>query len=129
MKLDSTVLIAVDFDGTLTTRPVMGDSKPVIDSNAFHWLKKMMLLDAEFILYTCREWESLEEAIEVCRSNGVVFDYINQGNGKRGDSRKVNADFYIDDRATLGKINWEMVYHHVENLIEERKEVQNGELL
>jgi hypothetical protein len=53
------------------------------------------------ILWTCRQGKPLEEAVEWCKTQGLVFDYINENPPDRiaiwGDCRKVYADIYIDD--------------------------------
>lgn len=52
------------------------------------------------ILWTCRNGEMLEAAVQACRAVGIVFDAVNENIRKyRGnDSRKVWADLYIDDK-------------------------------
>ena len=55
------------------------------------------------ILWTCRSGEQLEEALFFCMARGLVFDAVNENLPETieqcgGDSRKIFADLYIDDR-------------------------------
>lgn len=89
-------VIAVDFDGTLTFEskyPVTGElNMKAID--VVKELKKENIL----ILWTCRENEELQEAIDLCKNVGLCFDYVNE-NIEGRNSRKVWADIYLDDKA------------------------------
>ena len=94
--------IAVDFDGTLFTDEYPKIGKP--KWRVINWCKERKEKGDVLILWTCREGESLREAVEMCREVGLVFDYVNQndaslkkqfGNG----CRKVGADIYLDDKA------------------------------
>lgn len=56
-----------------------------------------------FILYTCRHNKELEEAIEYLQNkHNIVFNYVNENVSeliqKYGDTRKIYADYYIDDK-------------------------------
>ncbi len=95
-------IIAVDFDGTLCVDALPGIGEPrwrVID-----YLNKQKKSGAKLILWTCRTGKKLQEAVVWCRERGITFDAINE-NLKEvieffgGDSRKILADEYIDDKA------------------------------
>ena len=94
--------IAVDFDGTLfrTRWPeILGPNRNVID-RALEEQRK----GAKLILWTCREGHLLEEALAACEKEGLHFDAVNDSleSWKRafgGDSRKIGATEYWDDRA------------------------------
>lgn len=94
--------IAVDFDGTLfrTRWPeILGPNRHVID-RALEEQRK----GAKLILWTCREGHLLEEALAACEKEGLHFDAVNDSleSWKRafgGDSRKIGATEYWDDRA------------------------------
>lgn len=98
-------LIAVDFDGTLCE-----DCYPEIGSaniGLIALLRAVQRRGARLILWTCRSGERLEEAVEWCREQGLVFDAVNRNVQetleKYGtDSRKITADLYVDDRAVNG---------------------------
>lgn len=94
--------IAVDFDGTL-----FADEYPKIGKpkwRVINWCKERKRKGDVLILCTCREGESLREAVEMCREVGLVFDYVNQNDASLkkqfgNDCRKVGADIYLDDKA------------------------------
>lgn len=96
-------IIAVDFDGTLS----IGASYPNVgkpNKGLFDWLKEQKKRGSKIILWTCREQHShLQEAIDFCKENGLVFDSINSNLPELAEqgwcSRKVFADIYIDDSA------------------------------
>lgn len=94
--------IAVDFDGTLFTDEYPKIGKP--KWRVINWCKERKEKGDVLILWTCREGESLREAVEMCREVGLVFDYVNQNDAylKKqfgNDCRKVGADIYLDDKA------------------------------
>ena len=94
-------IIAVDFDGTLaiTEYPkIIEPIEPVIS-----YIKQRKAEGNIIILNTCRHDIELAEAVEWCKSQGVIFDYVNKNVPelieKFGDCRKIFADEYIDDKA------------------------------
>ena len=59
---------------------------------------------AKLILWTCRRDERLATAVEYCKTIGLTFDAINENLPEMidyfgGDTRKIYADVYIDDKA------------------------------
>lgn len=113
-NFDGEVLVAVDFDGTLTDGNI---GFPSMDMNAINAVKAMQDAGASIILYTCREGRMLEEALQACSYCGLTFDYVNAGSDTRPNSRKVSADFYIDDRACIDGIDWQASVEHVLSLL------------
>lgn len=97
-------IVAVDFDGTLCENafPEIGKPKQsVIDT-----IKEYRNYGWKIILWTCRNKEHLEQAIAWCDERGLVFDAINTNLPEvqemfGGDTRKVFADVYIDDKNVL----------------------------
>ena len=95
-------IIAVDFDGTLCENkwPEIGDPNlPLIE-----YLKKQQNLGNKVILWTCRTNELLRKAELWCAAFGLRFDAVNENllgvvAKMGGDSRKIFAHEYIDDRA------------------------------
>lgn len=58
----------------------------------------------KIILWTCRVGERLQEAVEWCKQYGLEFDAVNENLPETieywdGESRKVFADVYIDDKS------------------------------
>lgn len=56
------------------------------------------------ILWTCRNGKDLEVAVEFCEGVGLKFDTVNENlpeliEAYGGDTRKINADIYFDDKA------------------------------
>ena len=95
-------VIAVDFDGTLCTRnwPKIGEPNTELISQLAEERKN----GTAVILFTCREKKLLKEAVKWCKEHGLTFDEVNRNTKERirayrGDSRKISADVYIDDRA------------------------------
>lgn len=95
-------IYAVDFDGTLSLGskyPKIGE--PNADLIDFLNVKQK---DGNFIiLWTCRRGKELDEAIEFCKNNGLNFDSVNENLPEvldlfGGDTRKIYADYYIDDK-------------------------------
>lgn len=95
-------IIAVGFDGTLCTNkwPEIGDPNyPLIE-----YLKKQQNLGNKVILWTCRTGELLDKAVKWCSIHDLYFDAVNANIPEvylkmNGDSRKIFAHEYIDDRA------------------------------
>ena len=95
-------VIAVDFDGTLAITQYPKIIEPIKETISFVRLAKEK--GAKIVLWTCREGEVLNEAVEWCRLNYVPIDYVNENVPERikyfnNDSRKIGADLYIDDKS------------------------------
>ncbi len=102
MDLNKNQVIAVDFDGTLCKQawPEIGEE----NKELIRHLKKRKAEGARLILWTNREGDLLEEAVEWCRERGLEFDTVNANLPElidlyKNDCRKINADIYIDDKA------------------------------
>ena len=70
---------------------------------------------AILILWTSREGEDLQNAVDACKARGLVFDKVNENCDEKlaiyGPSRKIHADVYRDDKPQLpihltGERNW-----------------------
>lgn len=93
---------AVDFDGTLCENkwPEIGDP----NLELIEYLIKCKKKGDALILWTCRSGNALTEANWWCHGYGLYFDAVNENlpevlEWMGGDSRKIYADEYIDDRA------------------------------
>lgn len=92
--------IAVDFDGVLCQ-----NKWPEIGYPNTRLMDKLIQLQGDghiIILWTCRVGELLDNAVDFCTEHGLILDYVNRNTDENiemygGDSRKVHADFYIDD--------------------------------
>ena len=96
-------IIAVDFDGTLCTNewPYAGEPNIVM----IRYLQRAQANGDKLILWTCRTRKNLKFAINWCKEQGLVFDAVNKNlkeSIKRfgGDSRKIYADVYLDDKVS-----------------------------
>lgn len=97
-------IIAVDFDGTIVKDAYPGIGE--VYSGTVSYLKYLQSIDCKLILWTCRSGKQLEEAIKVCKENGLEFNAINDNLPETiekygNNSRKIYADIYIDDRAFI----------------------------
>ena len=113
--------LAIDFDGTIVDDAYPGIGKAKIF--AFETLKKLQSEGYRLILWTYRHGQALDEAVEFCKKNGIEFYAINnsfdgEDFDKTKQSRKINADIFIDDRNLGGFPGWSAVYQIIKNRIE-----------
>jgi hypothetical protein len=103
-----TYTIAVDFDGTLVEDKYPKIGKPIIF--AFDTLKKLQGNGHRLILWTYRKGTALDEAVQFCKDQGIIFYAVNMSFPKEKYdpkfSRKINADLFIDDRNIGGLKSW-----------------------
>lgn len=95
------MIYAVDFDGTLCRDryPEIGEPKTAV----IRFVKRLRQHGDKLILWTCRSGDDLDAAVAWCEAVGITFDAVNDNlpeNVERykNNCRKVNADYYIDDR-------------------------------
>lgn len=109
--------IAVDFDGTVVDHryPQIGKEKPF----AFEVLRKLQRDGHKLILWTAREGQLLEDAVNFCRENGIEFYAVNSDGPaitnfeSAGITRKLRVDLFIDDRSLGGLPDWPTIYRMV----------------
>lgn len=111
------MVIAVDFDGTIVEHkyPAIGEEIPFATDTL-----KMLIKDRhKLILWSVREGKLLEEAVEWCRKRGVEFYAVNRDypeetmQNNNHFSRKLKADYFIDDRNIGGLPDWGQIYQMV----------------
>lgn len=107
------MIIAVDFDGTIVEHayPSIGDEIPF----AIETLKKIQDEgEHQLVLWTVREGELLQEAVEYCRKKGLEFYAVNKDYPEEEydirTNRKLKADLFIDDRNVGGLPDWGVIY-------------------
>ncbi len=118
------MIIAVDFDGTIVEHeyPKIGKEKIF----ATETLRQLINDGHRLILWTVREGELLDEAVEWCRQRGVEFYAVNKDfpeeNISKNEqfSRKIKADVWIDDLNVGGLPDWGTIYR----IITEKKTLQ-----
>lgn len=108
-------IYACDFDGTLCESIFPGIGSP--NMALIKHLIKRRKQGNKVILWTCRVNERLQEAVEWCKSYGLEFDTVNENLPEMveywdGESRKVFADVYIDDKA-VNKPKYHVPYKEV----------------
>lgn len=107
--------IAVDFDGTIVEEAYPKIGKPI--PFAIDVLKKLIYEEHHLvILWTVREGELLQEAVDYCRERGVEFFAVNKLNPYDEDRlqpRKVAVDMFIDDRNVGGLPDWGLIYQMI----------------
>lgn len=111
------MLIAVDFDGTIVEHryPEIGPEIPF----ATETLKMLIRDQHNLILWTVREGQLLEEAIEWCRKRGIEFYAVNKDypeeekENNNHFSRKLKVDVWIDDRNIGGLPDWGTIYRMI----------------
>jgi len=111
--MDGTLKIAVDFDGTIVEHKYPEIGKEILF--AFETLRALQEQGHQLILWTFRSGKELDEAVEYCRRNGVEFYAINSSYPEEEfdedyDSRKIDADVFIDDRNIGGLPSWGEIY-------------------
>lgn len=96
-------IIAVDFDGTLCENKFPDIGPPRLD--VIQKLLEEQRAGARVILWTCRRGVELLAAIYWSLDHGLAFDGVNENLPEiiaefGGDTRKIYADEYWDDKAT-----------------------------
>jgi hypothetical protein len=106
------LVIALDYDGTLFSGSIGQLGEPCRDviNKALECQKTGM---CELVLWTCREAGGLQEAMDRCKAEGIIFDAINSNSpfenkyrvvmlkrhGHIFANKKIYADYYIDDKS------------------------------
>jgi len=114
--MDGPLKIAVDFDGTIVEHRYPEIGKEIVF--AFKTLRVLQEQGHQLILWTYRSGKELDEAVEYCRKNGVVFYAVNSSYPEEEfdedyDSRKIDADIFIDDRNIGGLPPWGEIYQMI----------------
>lgn len=106
-------IIAVDFDGTLCENKWPEIGAP--NKNLIWYLLGRQVAGAKIILWTCRKGEELEAAVEWCKEHRLWFDAVNENLPETiefmgGDSRKIFAHEYIDDRMSASTDDYKLPF-------------------
>lgn len=115
-------IIAVDFDGTLAKTRFPEIIKPI--PKTIKYCKRRQKDGAILILYTCRKGKDLQDAVEWCKGQGLIFDYVNENTAENianyggVDTRKIFAHEYIDDKA-INPIRERMWAHRVQRALQQ----------
>ncbi len=110
------MIIAVDFDGTIVTHEYPKIGKPI--PFAIDTLKKIQADGKhQLVMWTVREGDLLEEAVQYCRERGLEFYAVNNNYPEEAPehkmARKLTADLWIDDRNLGGLPDWGVIYQMI----------------
>lgn len=111
------MVIAVDFDGTIVENkyPAIGEEIPF----AMDTLKMLRQNGHRLILWTCREGQLLDDAVDWCRERNFEFYAVNRDypeettDNNPAFTRKIKADIFIDDRNLGGLPDWGTIYQMI----------------
>ena len=111
--MEGPLKIAVDFDGTIVEHKYPEIGKEVMF--ALQTLRALLEQGHQLILWTYRSGQELDDAVEYCRRNGIEFYAVNASYPEEEfdedyDSRKIDADIFIDDRNIGGLPPWGEIY-------------------
>lgn len=114
--MDGPLKIAVDFDGTIVEHKYPEIGKDIMF--ALQTLRALQEQGHQLILWTYRSGQELEDAVEYCRRNGIEFYAVNASYPEEEfdedyDSRKIDADIFIDDRNLGGLPPWGEIYQMI----------------
>ncbi len=101
-RMPNKLIIAVDFDGTLCEHVFPDIGKP--EQETIDMLISLRTIGNKLILWTCREGEHLQQAVNWCALQGLEFDAVNENVSSEfsnftGARRKIYAHVYLDDKA------------------------------
>jgi hydroxymethylpyrimidine pyrophosphatase-like HAD family hydrolase len=129
----SQLVIAVDFDGTITTEPEMG-GRLELQPNCAEVLRKWKRDGHKLILWTCRTGESFDHATKFLKSKDL-FMLFDAANSQLPDiearffpdvARKVGADVYLDDKGLGTIVDWLRFDKGLQEIVDELKEPEGG---
>ncbi|SBV92551.1 BT0820 family HAD-type phosphatase [uncultured Dysgonomonas sp.] len=108
------MVIAVDFDGTIVEHeyPKIGKAIPFAIETLLQLQKEGHIL----LMWTVRDGDLLQEAINYCEKKGLKFYAANKNHPDEDvstASRKLNAEMFIDDRNLGGLPDWGVIYHAI----------------
>lgn len=95
------IVYAVDFDDTLCFSVWPGTGEP--NKVLVDFVRKEHAKGNKIILWTCRCGKLLDDAVQWCKDNNIPIDAVNDNIPETVESwgvnsRKVHADYYIDDK-------------------------------
>jgi hydroxymethylpyrimidine pyrophosphatase-like HAD family hydrolase len=106
-------IIACDFDGCLCENKYPEIGPPIRETITA--LRQEQSQGALVILWTCRRDKEQEAAVTWCKEHGLLFDAVNENllcmiEAFIGDTRKVFADEYWDDKAVKRPVSKSVKY-------------------
>lgn len=117
--IEGSLVLAIDFDGTITTEPDMGQ-KLVPQPEAIRVIRRLYRDGVRMQLWTCRTGNALAEAVSFLEDHDIfscfetVNDQLPEIVEKYGiPARKLGADFYIDDKNLGFVVDWNDIEDHI----------------
>lgn len=124
--MPQSLIIAVDFDGTIVENKYPEIGKPMLF--ALETLKKLQEEGHRLILWTYRSGKELEDAVRFCKKKGLEFYAVNKSYPEeeydKNMSRKILADIFIDDRNIGGLMGWGEIYQELKSNPENNRQKQ-----
>lgn len=108
------MVIAVDFDGTIVEHQYPKIGRPI--AFAIETLLQLQKDGHTLLLWSVREDEYLQDAIDYCAGKGLRFYAANKNYPEEDRAtapRKLMADLFIDDRNLGGLPDWGVIYHAI----------------
>ena len=110
------LIIAVDFDGTIVEDKYSGVGKP--KPFALETLKMLQKDGHRLILWTYRHGSKLQDAVKFMEDNDIPPYAVNRSYPEEAShpsdvSRKIHADLFIDDRNFNGFPGWGEIYQNL----------------
>ena len=110
------LIIAVDFDGTIVEDKYPGVGKP--KPFALETLKMLQKDGHRLILWTYRHGSKLQDAVKFMEDNNIPPYAVNRSYPEEAShpsdvSRKIHADLFIDDRNFNGFPGWGEIYQNL----------------
>ena len=102
-------IIAVDFDGCLVANRYPDIGEPINETIVA--VLQEQYRGAKIILWTCRSGGLLDDAVAWCEGRGIRLAAANRNLPETiaafgGDTRKIHADAYWDDKARRMPCKW-----------------------
>lgn len=99
------LIIAIDFDGTITTNPDISDEELTLRPDCRRVLERLFDTGVKLVLWICRTEKYLTDAKTFLFGQGLlglfttINDHIPEVHKKyKVTARKVGADIYLDDK-------------------------------
>lgn len=108
------MVIAIDYDGTITENEDFPNKAPIRE-DAKIYIKKLYDLGYTLVLWTARYGDYYTECINDLKKSNL-YKYFDFTYNKHGETGKLIANFYIDDRSLLNEINWADIYNYIINI-------------
>ncbi len=106
------VVIAIDYDGTITDDtpfPYEGKIRP----EALKFIPLLYSRGYTLILWTARKQYYYNEAYDRLKKSGLLQYFSSIKSTDIGYTGKIQADYYIDDRACFGPLDWKKIYNYI----------------